>query len=466
MRGTRHAWMTTVAVAALVGLSCPAAAASTPREQELEARLAELEKAVAELRSELGSARAEQQTMSARIEKAQVDAGKADTRIAAVEARPTPPKDGFNVGGTTIKLNGYIKAVASLSRYDDGAVATGSLGKDFYLPQTIPVGGARSSHDFTAQAKQTRLWLTTATPVGNHMLKGHIEFDFQTSPGTQGSQRTTNGYNLALRRGFLTYDRWVIGQEWSNFQYVSALPETTDFVGTTEGTIFERQMQVRYTVPLTPKLALSLSAENAETASVNSTTATIVENDHDRAPDLTARLTLSLPAGELSLAGIARELSADDGSVDDQALGWGVSAAGKIAFGADHRHDIRFMATYGHGVGRYLGLNFAPDAIFNPAGDGQIHIVRNFAAFAATRLAWTGSVRSTFMASYQSADYPGGILVPGAINKHAWSVAGNLFWSPVKGFDVGAEYRHGERKLVSGVSGQLDRLEFAAKYSF
>jgi len=458
--------LATVAVATIAGVACPATAAPTSREQQLEARLVELEKAVAELRGELDAARADQRTMSLQLTRTQADTASADTRIAVVEARPAAAKDGFTVGGTTIRLNGYIKAVASLSRYDDGSVATGSLGKDFYLPQTIPVGGSRDSRDFAAQAKQTRLWLTTATPVGGHMLRGHIEFDFQTSPGTQGSQRTTNGYNLALRRGFLSYDRWLIGQEWSNFQYVAALPETTDFVGTTEGTVFERQMQVRYTAPLAPKLTLSVSAENAETSSASPTAATMTENDHDRMPDLTTRLTLSLPTGEISLAGVARELSVDDGTVGDRALGWGVSAAGKLGFGPGQRHDIRFMATYGRGIGRYLGLNFAPDAIFDGTGDGRLHVVRNVAAFGAVRLGWTDGIRSTFMASYQSADYPGGVLVPVAGNSRAWSVAGNLFWTPVKGFDLGAEYRHGERRIVSGISGQIDRLEFAAKYSF
>ena len=32
--------------------------------------------------------------------------------------------------------------------------------------------------------------------------------------------------------------------------------------------------------------------------------------------------------------------------------------------------------------------------------------------------------------------------------------------------DLGVEYRHGDRELVSGADGQLDRLEFAAKYNF
>ena len=37
---------------------------------------------------------------------------------------------------------------------------------------------------------------------------------------------------------------------------------------------------------------------------------------------------------------------------------------------------------------------------------------------------------------------------------------------PVKNVDLGIEYRHGERKLVSGAQGGTDRIEFAAKYSF
>ena len=51
-------------------------------------------------------------------------------------------------------------------------------------------------------------------------------------------------------------------------------------------------------------------------------------------------------------------------------------------------------------------------------------------------------------------------------NDKAWSVAANLFLSPVKSIDLGIEYRHGEREIVSGAKGQLDRFEFAAKYSF
>jgi hypothetical protein len=48
----------------------------------------------------------------------------------------------------------------------------------------------------------------------------------------------------------------------------------------------------------------------------------------------------------------------------------------------------------------------------------------------------------------------------------AWSLAGNLLYSPVKNLDFGIKYGHGERVLVSGRSGTVDRVQAEAKYSF
>ena len=88
------------------------------------------------------------------------------------------------------------------------------------------------------------------------------------------------------------------------------------------------------------------------------------------------------------------------------------------------------------------------------------------AAFAALKLGWTPTIRSTFMGSYQDARYPDGFLLTGLANAKAYSGAANLFWSPGKGFDIGVEYRHAIRELTSGDRGALDRIEFAFKYGF
>ncbi|GLT01401.1 hypothetical protein GCM10007897_27950 [Sphingobium jiangsuense] len=462
-----------LAGAALIAL-CPLPVhAQTGSQAELEARLRLLEQAVADLKAELATARAEQaqgqtqvqQQVATQAQQAQA----VETRVAAVEARPAPPAEGFKVGSTTFKLGGFVKVVASATRYSDGAVDTGALGKEFHLPQQIPVGQNFSSHDMVGHARQTRLVFSSATPVGGKDLKSLIEFDFALAAAPVGAQRSTNPYTPTLRRAFLSYGNWLIGQEWTTFQNPALFPESTDFIGATDGSIFVRQMMVQYRQPLGNGLALMIAAENPQTETLASTSASgaYVDNDHDRLPDFVAKLGYSGGLGELHLAGIVRRLTMENMGYDTSATGWGVSAGGKIPFGPDKRHDLRFTATYGKGMGRYLAVGYVADAAYDATGaTPDLRPIGNFAGFAALKLGWTPTIRSSFIASYQDADYPGGIVIPALANKRAWSLAGNLFWSPVKNLDVGIEYRHGEREIVGGAKGQMDRVEMAAKYTF
>lgn len=442
------------------------AGAQTPKEAALEARLAQLERAVAQLRGELATARSvpvatTAPTSAPTTVSAAALSPEAEKRLVALET--AKPADGFKVGVTTLKLGGYVRVNVAATRYNDGELPVGSLGKEFYLPQQIPVGGGFSSQDFLVQARQTRFVLTTATPVGNNVLKSHIEFDFALSTAPAGAQRATNAFTPTFRRGFLTYGNLLVGQEWSTFQNVSVLPETTDFVGPLEGTVFVRQGLAQYKVPLGQGFDLLLAVENPETEVINATAPTLIDSDDDRIPDLVARLNAKTGLGDFTLAGIVRELRVSNAGWGDTAIGWGISAAGRVPIG--NRSDLRFMATYGNGLGRYLGLGFAPDAVFAGVPGAQLELVRNFAGFAAMKFDWTASVRSTFMAGYQTAGYGDSIVSPLA-NKSAWSAAGNLFWTPAKGFDVGIEYRHGERRLVSHESGSIDRVEAAFKYTY
>lgn len=450
---------------AAVAMSVTDAQAATQKEQDLEARIEALERAFGSLQGELASTRAENAELKAAVAQAQTASAEATKAVeSAKPALAAATADGFTVGNgaTRIKIGGFLKTVATFSKWDDGTVAANSLGRDFYLPQTIPVGGkSTTNNDFSA--KQTRLWLNLDTTVAGHVLKGYVETDFQTSAGTQGSERTTNGYNLALRRAWVQYDNLTVGQDWSTFQNVAVLPESTDFVGTTEGTVFVRQPLVRYTKKLNDMAALQFAVENGETQSASPG---LVENDQDKMPDFVGRVNVKAGNADLALAAVGRQLRVDNGTVKDTAFGWGVSGSGKIVFGPSKQHDIRFMATYGKGIGRYVGLNFAPDAVIDAAN--RLEKPEVFAAMAAVKVGLTPAVRSTLMASYQDVNYPSG-FAPGyfaAFNGQAMSVAGNIFWTPTKGFDLGVEYRHGERELVSGAKGQLDRLEFAAKYSF
>lgn len=452
-----------------------AQSAPATREAQLEARLERLETEMRQLRSDLAAARSEQAQTAAAAQTATIaartaanDSSAVTTRVAALEARKPEagtPGDGFRVGNTTIKLGGFVRVNAIASRWSGGDMPVGALGKEFYLPQQIPVGGKASSEDLLISARQTRLSLGATTPVGDKEIKGYVEFDFALATAPAGAQRATNPYTPTFRRGFIQYGNLLVGQEWSTFQNVGVLPESTDFAGPIEGTVFVRQGIVQYKVPLNPRLDLLLAVENPETETLSPTATAYADVDDDVAPDVVARLNWRPALGEFSLAGIGRMLRAQADGVTDSAFGWGVSAAGRIPLGQEGRSDLRFMATYGQGIGRYLGLGYVADAI-QPAPGAGLEVIDNFAGFIALRHAWTASLRSTIAGSYQWAGYPGGIAVNPLVNKTAWSASANLFWTPAKSFDVGVEYRRGERELLSGASGTLDRLEFAFKYGF
>lgn len=463
-------------LAFLTGVAAMALMTGTAHAKEtVEQRLDRLEAENAAMRAELDSLKGQQNSTAATAQAAQAQAQEADAKVTKIAAAPPPaaapapaPVDGFTAGGgaTRIKMGGFIKTVATFSSFDKGEVAGNALGRDFYLPHQIPVAGTGKSTVNDYSAKQSRFWLNLDTTVAGHTMKAYVETDFQTATGTQGSERTTNGYNLALRRAYVQFDGLTVGQDWSTFQNPAALPESTDFVGVTEGTVFVRQPLIRYSTPLGKGVTFHISAENGETASALSTGPALTENDDDALPDFVARVNISGGLGDFAIAGLYRQLKVDNGVLDDTASGYGISASGKINLTSNKAYNVSFMATYGSGIGRYVGLNYAPDAIFDSTG--KLHRVDNFAAFGAVRLGWTPTVRTNLMVSYQKADYPGGFAAGtfNAYNEKAWSVAGNLFWSPAKGFDLGVEYRHGERELVSGAKGALDRIEFAAKYSF
>ena len=483
------------------------ATAATAKEKALEARLEKLEAQMVLLQSQLEAARSDQvaAVAEARTAAAQANAataqaaaltaqeGETKAKLAALEARPAP--EGFRDGNTTIRLGGYLKMVASSSHFSNGSVPTNTLGRDFYVPQlsipTTPGGRRFSSQDFSA--KQSRLWLSMDSQIAGHTVKGYVETDFQVTadpvqsvPGG-GSQRTTNGYTLALRRATLTIDRFTFGQDWTTFQYTGALPETTDYVGGAEGTVFVREPVARYTAPLSKQLTLMVSIENPESAITNVNSATVIESGTDRLPDLAARLIYTGRRGELSLAGLLREVRGETngtslvnntttaGAVGNgvTAAGFGGSVGGKLFLNAARTSDIRFIATYGQNIGRYVGLNFAPDAIYNPATN-RLTDVSEFAALVSAHYALTAQLRANVMGSFQTVSYDKSLTAANlnGLNKQAWSAAANLFYSPVKNIDLGIEFRHGHRTQINATtangkaSGHLDRIEFAAKYSF
>lgn len=445
---TRHHLLGGVAALALAAAPGAGFAQDTAA---LEARIAQLEAQLNELKAEVVASRTQQAEQRDDIIRLEQQASVAPAAVPAI------PADGFRIGAHNVTFGGFIKLDASASSYSGGDPANGDALRDFYLPGSIPIGAADESTALDFNARQTRFWFATNGVVAGHKVGTRIEMDFQVLPGA-GDQRTTSPSNPALRRAFVTVDNWLVGQEWTNFQNIAVLPETADYIGPSEGTVFARQAQVRYT-----RGPLSFSVENPETTvSPFGGGARIVADDNSL-PDFTARYTLTRGGGEFAIAGIVRQLSYENPalSIESDAMGWGISASGKIKIGA--QDDLRFMITGGEGIGRYVGLNFANDVVIDASG--ELEPIGLIAGFAAYRHVWTPGWRSNLIYSRQEVDNDTGLTGFG-VNSSAYSVRGNLIWTPLPAFDVGAEIMYGERELESGLDGDMTRLQLFAKYGF
>jgi len=356
---------------------------------------------------------------------------------------------------TNVTYGGYVKLDAMWSDFSAGTISGGSIGRDFYVPVTTPVGPDAKNNDavFDMHARQSRFFFDTDTKLDSgKSIKTKIELDFMVTAG--GDERISNSYVPRLRQAYVTYDGWLFGQAWSNFQNVGALPETLDFVGPTEGTVFSRQTMVKYTTG-----NWSFSAENPEsTVTVNGAR---IETDDASIPDLSARYTHNADWGQLVVAGLARQLKYNKADINATETSYGVSVSGKINLG---KNNLKFMLTQGTGLGRYVGLNAANGAVLD---GNDLDAIDSTSGFVGYQHHWSNKVRSTFVYSFLEADNNRDLAaVYGSPTKSSTSYSANLLYSPEKKLTFGVEYRHANREVESGADGDLNRLQFSAKYTF
>ncbi len=444
-----------VALATAV-LGMPVAAlADTAKEQELEARVAELEKLVKQLLAEKQAAPSPAPAPApAAVAAAPAKPDAKPIQVATITPNAAP--------GTSFVFTGFAKVDGMWSDASDGELAESNAARDFYVPGGTPVGGLdESSPDFDAHAKQTRIILGTDTVLeGGDKLQTRFEFDFYGS--SLGDQRVTNTYAPVLRHAYVQWRNWLVGQTWSNFQDPAVLVDSVDYIGATDGTVFVRQPQVRYTLG-----GFSLSVENPETTLTPYHGGTggnqRITTDDSSLPDLTARYTWKGAWGHFSVAALARELkyqTTGTGAIDDSTWSAAGSLSGKFNLGKSD--DIRYMLLAGN-LGRYVGLNFVNDAVLDASGN--LETIDGVAGYVAWRHVWSPKWRTNLYYAMQDYDNKSS-LTGGLVNKSSESVTGNIWYTPLPKLDIGAEFRHAVRELENGDDGTLDRLQLTTKYSF
>ena len=473
-------------------LALPAAQGQETSREDLEDRVRRLEALVEQLADQLAAerraTRQQQQSDEApdsmapvdeteRLAEAEAKVQEVDEQVAQVSEQlesmsqffEREREPGFSIGDTQVTFGGYVKLDTIVAAYSNGAPPGSSPGRDFYIPSTIPVApGAASQTVFDFNPRETRFQFETETPLGAHTLTSHIEFDFLVT--SNDNELVSNSFTPRMRQAYLTYRGFLFGQAWSTFQNVSALPENLDFIGPTEGTVFNRQPMIRYT-----RGAFEVALENPETTVTSGTSGRIVA-DADNLPDLTARYTHKTALGDIKLAGIVRQLRLGEGTAvagagpdgtaivleeAETALGVGASLSGRLKVG--ERDDVRFMANVGQGLARYMGVALVNGAAVEE--DGSLDPIFLYSGFASYRHFWNKRWRSNATVGFFRAHNP--VERTGfGVTDRTYSAHVNLLYSPIPKLTLGLEYVYANRRIESGDAADMNRFQFSARYGF
>ena len=447
-----------LAAAIVFVLITPGAAfGQTAKEKELEARIAQLETQVQAL---LQSQQQTQTTVAearAQLDEVRVARGTAAEGQPRIQSSAIMPAANPN---TTFTYGGFIKFDAMVTDTSGGEIADGSSGRLFYLPSTIPVATGSAEPDVDPytdyHAQLSRFWFSADhVTEGGDKVKAYIEADMfgGGSNALVGNETATNTYAVSLRQAYVSWNRWLAGQTWSNFMDVAALPDAVDFVGVTDGTVFVRQAQLRYTSG-----PFSVSIENPQTTITPYLSSAARFNSGDNAlPDITGRYVAKGNWGHFSIAGLLRQFRNDG----ESANGAAVSVSGKFNLGTSD--DIRYMVNAGSGIGRYMAFGLGSDVVQNV--NGEIDALDGYGAFVAWRHVFNGKLRGNLM--YSAGHFDNNPSIAGwGVTERSQSFHANLIYSPIPKLDIGAEIGWGQRSLEDDREGDLKRIHTHVKYTF
>jgi hypothetical protein len=364
---------------------------------------------------------------------------------------------------TTYSWGGYVKL--------DGIYSSNTRGRpsdvaDYLLaPGLITVPTSETDAAFNFTARESRVWFKTSTETDLGNLDTHIEIDFLGFDANLGSELTTTSSSLRLRHAYGTWNGLLVGQTWTTWMDLDALPETNDF-GSPAGRVFARQAQARYTLPLAAIAGqLQVAIENPE-ASLTEPAGTQVVPTDDYMPDTVVKVSTAGSWGHVAAAGIVRMLRSNGAltgaeTAKDTQLGVGGRVSGKLMLGA--RHNLRFDGTAGRGIGRYVGLNGIRDGEIDAQGD--IKPINVLATILAGQVWLTDTVRINLAGSMSQALNNSDALT-GLVNERLISVHSNVMWNPIPRIRLGIEYIFASRALEGGPTGKLHRGQASAQYLF
>ena len=350
---------------------------------------------------------------------------------------------------TVVTLSGFIKADV-IHDFDKIQSPYKFVAKDIVV-NGQPSGQPSSRTTLTANT--SRFVAATGTPTDYGKLSTFLSFDF-------ANNTSSSDPDFRFRQGWGQLDNFFaggalrVGQSWTSWDDLAALPETMDFQGP-NGSQQNRQTLVRWARDFEKKYTLWVAVENPDYSITNGKTKSAW-------PDTIVALKWHGDWGHLKPALMGRQLRGSNDGDDDDVFGWGTQLSGILNVPLLAKKDnFSFQAVYGAGIGSYNNDGF-DDAIFDDSNN--LKALNSFQGYGAFQHWWTDSLRSNAVFGYVDIDNRS-VQSSDALERSMY-FAGNLVWSPIKQMDIGAEYLWGQRDNKNGATGTARRMQLSTKFTF
>jgi len=363
---------------------------------------------------------------------------------------PLGPLKGFiPIPGTDtiVKLGGNVRLDMILDGKNNG-------NPNEFIPSSFPVDSSHGHIRSQVQASASRLSLEVRRPVPDGTLRIYYENDFF---GDSASSTMT----YRLRQLYGQAWNFLVGQTYSTFMDVDAVPDTVDAQGP-NAFVNKRLPQIRYTIPFTEHLDLAFGIEQPG-ADLDLSSDLYGPNAHaySRIPDLASNLRWEQKdLGHVQLSGIVRSLAFESDSGRQTATGWGLSLSG----GVDVFQDDHFSAqvTYGRGIEKYIldSGGLGQDAALDE--HNRLHPLDLFGAVVGYTHQWAPQWKSTVAYGYLHTQTEP-VLGDDAFAGSQYGSL-NVIWQPTTSFRMGLEYLYGEKRTRASGSQWGQRLDFVIRY--
>lgn len=323
---------------------------------------------------------------------------------------------------------------------------------NYFTTSSIALKGHQPGASYGMTVGQSRLFfkLVGNTDVGK--LVSYIEMEFE---GDQGAP--------LLRQAFVQFRGFTLGQTWSTFGDMSAVPTTIDEEGPSSG-IEIRQPMIRYTQKFNDHWQGALALEYAK---ASYSTNDFSKDISQKVPDIPLNIRYTMKNGShLQAGGILRNISYKDmvSDKDRMMTGWGVMMSGNINL--CKKTSFMFQGVYGKAISNYIqdisGIGY--DLVPNPNHNGKLKAPGAWGAFGAFEQNWTSKLSSSLIYSYARLESKG--TLDGTTYKYAQYAGVNLLWDFTEYGTTGIEYVFGRRNDFNHDYGNASRINAMVQYRF